>query len=57
MPVKLWMVDYMTVAVCDDERVFVKQTEQMLHQYEKVNNIMLTIDTYKDGRELISEIN
>lgn len=57
MPVKLWMVYCMTVAVCDDERVFVKQTEQMLHQYEKVNNIMLTIDTYKDGRELISEIN
>ncbi|MGN0318395.1 MAG: LytR/AlgR family response regulator transcription factor [Lachnospira sp.] len=46
----------MTVAVCDDESAFVRQTEQILHQYEKNNNIELDIDTFKDGRELISEI-
>lgn len=43
----------LNIAVCDDERLFVDKLTNIILSYTKQNNILVNIEKYNDGTELI----
>ena len=44
------------IAICEDDRIFIKRLKELIEAYFKSNDYEATIDMFFDGEDLIKEV-